>query len=95
MVSTVQENEPKFVEEKVDLVQSGVGRYYDEIRFELLSYERASAFKKIGVVGKQIIAEMFERDNEINLYLSVSPELMIERGYKVEKYKEEIFKIVP
>ncbi len=86
-----------FVIEEVDVVenQNAIGKFYDEIRFKLLSYERASAFKQLGVVGKQVIAEMFEKDGEINLYLAVNPELMKQKGYNVGSYVDEIFKIVP
>lgn len=86
-----------FIIENINVLdtQTTLGEFYDDIRFELLSYERALAFKKLGVVGKQIIAEMFEKDGQINLYLKIDPNLMKEKGYNVESYDDEIFNIVP
>ena len=69
--------------------------FYDEIRYAMLGYERAIQFKKLGVTRKQIIAEMFEKDDIVNLYLKVDPTLMQEKGYKVEKYQDPQFAIVP
>lgn len=73
----------------------GPAYYYDEIRYAMLGYERASQFKKLGVIRKQIIAEMFEKDGIVNLYLKLDPEYMQEKGYKVERYEDEMFSIVP
>lgn len=89
-----------FVTEEVlevptDLTVKGLGYFYDEIRYEMLCYERANAFKKLGVVKKQIVAEMFERDDAVYLYLAVDPNNMIKKGYKVEKYDSPEFAIVP
>ena len=89
--------EPSVVEKTIEQkpVNSFLGKLYDDIRYEMLGYERASAFKNIGVVRKQIVAEMFERDGVIHLYLALDPELMREKGYKVTTYKEPEFAIVP
>ncbi len=84
------------VEENLDYLQNGdLGKIYDDIRYEMLGYERATSFKNIGVTRKQIVAEMFERDGVVNLYLALDPELMIEKGYQVTKYVEPEFSIVP
>lgn len=93
-------------EEKADDIYDGdflleslqnyeLGKIYDNIRYEMLGYERATPFKNVGVTRKQIVAEMFERDGVINLYLAIDPELMIEKGYSVSKYLEPEFAIVP
>lgn len=81
--------------ENQDLQPIGPAYYYDEIRYAMLGYERAPQFKKLGVLRKQIIAEMFEKDGVVNLYLKLDPEYMQEKGYKVERYEEEMFSIVP
>lgn len=81
--------------ENQDLTPIGPAYYYDEIRYAMLGYERAPQFKKLGVLRKQIIAEMFEKDGIVNLYLKLDPEYMQEKGYKVERYEEEMFSIVP
>ncbi len=83
------------VMENQELIPYGPSYYYDEIRYAMLSYERAMQFKKLGVLRKQIVAEMFEKDGVINLYLKLDPEYMQEKGYKVERYEEEMFSIVP
>lgn len=75
--------------------ENSIGSFYDGIRYELLGYERAASFKKLGVERKQVIAEMFERDDVINLYLSADPSLLKMRGYSVEAYREPEFAIVP
>ena len=72
-----------------------IGKLYDDIRYEMLGYERATAFKNVGVTRKQVIAEMFEKDGAVNLYLALDPELMQEKGYNVTKYTEPEFAIVP
>lgn len=79
----------------IPLVSMTIGEIYDEIRYALLGYERAKAFTKIGVIRKQFIAEMFEKDGKINLYLAIDPEVMQEKGYKVEKFTEREFSVVP
>ena len=83
------------VMENQDLKPFGPQYYYDEIRYAMLGYERAMQFKKLGVLRKQIVAEMFEKEGVINLYLKLDPEYMQEKGYKVERYEEEMFSIVP
>ena len=84
------------VEELIEApVVKGLGDFYDEIRFAMLGYERAPQFKKLGVQRKQIVAEMFERNGAINLYLAVDPALMQEKGYNVTRYSEPEFAIVP
>ena len=83
------------VMEDQDLMPFGPQYYYDEIRYAMLGYERAMQFKKLGVLRKQIVAEMFEKEGAINLYLKLDPEYMQEKGYKVERYEEEMFSIVP
>ncbi len=69
--------------------------FYDEIRYAMLGYERAMQFKKLGVQRKKIIAEMFEKDEVVYLYLAVDPDFMIEKGYSVEKFSDKQFEIVP
>ncbi len=69
--------------------------YYDEIRYAMLGYERSLQFKKLGVQRKQIIAEMFEKDQTVYLYLAINPSLMLEKGYNVERYEDSQFEIVP
>lgn len=81
--------------ENQNLTPLGPQYYYDEIRYAMLGYERAMQFKKLGVLRKQIVAEMFEKEGVINLYLKLDPEYMQEKGYKVERYEEEMFSIVP
>lgn len=84
------------IEEVIDATEvSSLGSLYDDIRFEMLSYERASSFKKMGVVRKHVIAEMFERDEQIYLYLAADPALMAQKGYNVEAYSQQEFAIVP
>lgn len=68
---------------------------YDELRYVMLGYERALQFKKLGVTRKQVIAEMFEKDGVVNLYLKLDPDFMREKGYNVETYEDPIFAIVP
>ena len=89
--------ESQIVEEKIEINRAllEIGDLYDLIRYEMLSYERATPFKNLGVERKQVVAEMFEKDNKIHLYLAVDPDLMKEKGYKVEKYTELEFQIVP
>ena len=90
-------NEEALVEEKIEepVVVNDIGDFYDSIRYEMLCYERATAFKQLGVTKKQIIAEMFEKDGKIFLYFAVDPKLMLEKGYNVEVFDEPEFKIVP
>ena len=90
-------SDTKIVEEQIDLSHEalGVGDFYDLIRYEMLSYERATPFKNLGVVRKQVVAEMFEKDGKINLYFAVDPDLMKEKGYNVERYSDVEFQIVP
>ena len=84
------------VEEVIDFSQINLlGSIYDDIRFEMLGYERAASFKKMGVVRKHVIAEMFEKDEQIYLYLAADPALMAQKGYKVETYTQQEFAIVP
>lgn len=94
-VETIEEviNAPEIVqiEEKV----FDIGELYDAIRYEMLSYERAVPFKQLGIVRKQIVAEMFEKNGKINLYFAIDPNLMREKGYNVMDYTEPEFKIVP
>ena len=84
-----------FEEEIDNVTDRSVGELYDELRVEMLSYTRAKAFNDIGLYRKHIIAEMFEKDGVVNLYLAIDPALMTEKGFKVEKYADEQFKIVP
>ncbi len=72
-----------------------IGELYDAIRYEMLSYERATPFKQLGISRKQIIAEMFEKNGKINLYFAIDPNLMREKGYNVLDYVEPEFKVVP
>ncbi len=90
-------SETAIMEEKIALKESEVkiDEYYDNIRYEMLTYERALPFKHLGVIRKQVIAEMFERDNKIYLYLAVDPNLMKEKGYDVDGHDELEFSIVP
>ncbi len=84
------------VEESLDVSNIiSLGTLYDDIRYEILCYERAETFKKMGVVRKQIVAEMFEKDGQINLYLAADPTLMQLKGYNVEAYTQQEFEIVP
>ncbi|MBE5744118.1 MAG: hypothetical protein E7358_05330 [Clostridiales bacterium] len=76
-------------------VEFGPKYFYDEIRYAMLGYERSMQFKKLGVQRKKIVAEMFEKDEVVYLYLAVDPSLMIEKGFKVEKYDDVQFEIVP
>ncbi len=83
-------------EEQIEnIVEMTIGELYDELRVEMLSYSRAKAFNEFGLYRKHIIAEMFEKDGVINLYLAVDPFLMMEKGFKVEKFTEQQFSIVP
>ena len=84
--------EPVKVEEPIEY---GPAYYYDEIRYAMLGYERSPQYKKLGVQVKQIIAEMFQKDDTVYLYLAVDPTLMAEKGFKVEKYQDNQFAIVP
>ena len=88
---------PNIVEERLEITRPALtlGEIYDEIRFELLSYERAKAFNKLGTARKKFIAEMFEKDDVVYLYLAVDPDVMIEKGYRVEKHNDPEFKVVP
>ena len=88
---------PNIVEEQLEISRPALtlGEIYDEIRFELLSYERAKAFNKLGTARKKFIAEMFEKEGVVYLYLAVDPEVMLEKGYRVEKHSEPEFKVVP
>lgn len=88
---------PNIVEERLEITRPALtlGEIYDEIRFELLSYERAKAFNKLGTARKKFIAEMFEKDGVVYLYLAVDPDVMIEKGYRVEKHNDPEFKVVP
>ena len=98
IVETVVEPEvdASVVEEVIEIEEDGgLGAIYDDIRFEMLGYERASTFKKMGVVRKHIIAEMFEKDEQIYLYLAASPELMAQKGFNVETFTQQEFAIVP
>lgn len=72
-----------------------IGELYDSIRYEMLTYERATPFKQLGISRKQIIAEMFEKNGKIYLYFAIDPNLMREKGYNVMDYQEPEFKIVP
>ncbi len=96
---SVEENtqvERGVIEEVIEISQvSLLGSLYDDIRFEMLGYERASSFKKMGVVRKHIIAEMFEKDEQIYLYLAANPQLMLQKGFNVETYTQQEFAIVP
>ncbi|MBO7214601.1 MAG: InlB B-repeat-containing protein [Clostridia bacterium] len=76
-------------------IEYGPAYYYDEIRYAMLGYERSNQFKKLGVQVKQIIAEMFQKDDVVYLYLAVDPSLMAEKGFKVERYEDSQFAIVP
>ncbi len=87
----------QIVEDKIgrDTASLSIGDLYDLIRYEMLSYERANPFKNLGVVRKQVVAEMFEKDEKIHLYFAVDPDLMKEKGYNVERYQDAEFQIVP
>ena len=89
--------EPSGVVEEVIEIPNTVtlGDLYDDIRFEMLGYERASSFKKMGVVRKHVIAEMFEKDGQIYLYLAANPSLMMQKGFNVEAFTQQEFAIVP
>ena len=76
-------------------IEYGPAYYYDEIRFAMLGYERSPQFKKLGVQRKQVIAEMFQKDQTVYLYLNVDPMVMAEKGFKVERFTESQFEIVP
>ena len=91
------EDRVEVIEEKIEFKEThlDIGDIYDSIRYEMLSYERAQPFKQLGVVRKQVVAEMFEKDGKINLYFAVDPILMKEKGYNVEVYSEPEFQIVP
>ena len=94
-----EETEPKKTtihEEEIDhIIDRSIGDLYDDLRVEMLSYSRAKAFNDFGLYRKQIIAEMFEKDGVINLYLAIDPALMLEKNYQVEKYTDAQFSIVP
>ncbi len=76
-------------------IEYGPAYYYDEIRYAMLGYERAAQYKKLGVQRKQIVAEMFQKGETVYLYLAIDPELMAKKGFKVEKYQDPQFAIVP
>ena len=61
------------VEESINEIPSilSAGEIYDNIRYTLLSYERTKAFSKVGVVRKQFIAEMFEKNGKISSYCNL------------------------
>ena len=89
-------NASRIKEEVIEpIVEKTIGDLYDGLRNEMLTFVKADAFDNIGLSRKHIIAEMFEKDGEINLYLAVSPELMLLKGYNVEKYSQAEFSIVP
>ena len=48
-----------------------IGELYDAIRFEMLTYERATPFKQLGISRKQIIAEMFEKNGKIYTQIKI------------------------
>lgn len=85
------------VEEKLEIARPTLtlSEIYDEIRFELLSYERANTFNKLGTARKKFIAEMFEKNGVVYLYLAVDADVMLEKGYNIEKHSDPEFKIVP
>lgn len=85
------------VEEQLEITRPvmDIGEIYDEIRYELLGYERAKAFNKLGSAHKKFIAEMFEKDGNVYLYLAADPDVLIEKGYRVEKHNDVEFKVVP
>lgn len=85
------------VEESINEIPSilSAGEIYDNIRYTLLCYERTKAFSKVGVVRKQFIAEMFEKNGKIYLYLAIDPDAMLAKGYNVEKFSEREFSVVP
>ena len=85
----------KQANEVIVTVPCEIGKLYDDIRYEMLGYERVNAFKNLGVTRKKVIAEMFEKDGAINLYLALDPEFMQEKGYDVTRYTEPEFAIVP
>lgn len=88
--------QPTIQEEKIEhIVDASIGDLYDDLRVEMLSYSRAKAFNDFGLYRKQIVAEMFEKDGVINLYLAIDPALMLEKNYQVEKYTDAQFSIVP
>ena len=87
-------SEPKRTTEMVAF-SDDIAKLYDDIRYEMLGYERATPFKGVGVTRKQIVAEMFERNGVINLYLALDPEFMKEKGYNVSCYTEPEFAVVP
>lgn len=90
------ESKTSSCEEQIECTPDrSIGELYDELRVEMLCYSRAKAFNDFGLYRKHIIAEMFEKDDAINLYLAIDPEVMIVKGFKVEKYTDEQFKIVP
>ncbi|MBR6736959.1 MAG: InlB B-repeat-containing protein [Clostridia bacterium] len=73
----------------------GLGKYYDNLRYAMLGYERASQFKKLGVQRKQVVAQMFEGNDAVNLYLAIDPELMKVKGHNVEKFDRPEFAVAP
>ncbi len=96
---TTQEVAPykkSIIEETITVeADKTLGEIYDDLRVQMLSYNRVKAFSELGLYRKHIIAEMFEKDNVVYLYLAVSPEVMLEKGYKVEKFSKPEFAIVP
>lgn len=96
-LTVVQPSNGGFIEEeKFDMpITLTVGDIYDRLRCVLLGYERVKAFNKIGVIRKQFIAEMFEKDGKIYLYLAVDPDVLRMKGYNVENFTEREFSIVP
>ncbi len=84
------------VEESIHVeADKTLGEIYDDLRVQMLSYNRVKAFGEFGLHRKHVVAEMFEKDGVVYLYLAVSPELMQEKGYKVEKFTKPEFAIVP
>ncbi len=98
-VDGLENNKKTKIEPVSDIISEGnpfdIGELYDAIRYEMLSYERATPFKQLGISRKQIIAEMFEKNGKINLYFAIDPNLMREKGYNVLDYVEPEFKVVP
>jgi len=97
------EEQPKKAETEVILEEKiskpktiyTIGEIYDELRYQILGYERVKSLSKFGVERKQYIAEMFERDEKIYLFLAIDPDLMRMRGYSVTRAIEPEFAAVP
>ena len=96
-IFTALEKEAATVRMQAEMVafSDDIAKLYDDIRYEMLGYERATPFKGIGVTRKQIVAEMFEKNGVINLYLALDPEFMKEKGYSVSCFTEPEFAVVP